>query len=313
MYHIKFFKVPSITKGKGYEIKTVLTLTNDLGDFFFFGEADIVVTIVGTKLKQVLHWSPGMQSVNVKFEGNKLPNEVQLKAEVDHDSVVDCLNDEEDKRAEYFFPLTSIKIKTPVSNTTIQSDRYALRTIDNIEMIEETGHAIAKKVWDGGIITAKYLKQNPGFISPKNPQRIIELGAGCGLLSLALARLYHCKVVTTDLDDAKEICELNIKKANETRVKFETLDWEDCSGREESYDLVIATDCTYNESYFDPLLTALHSLSSKNSTIIIGHKYRNAAEEGFFEKFGQQFQVLFDERIDMLGESVRLVKACIKC
>lgn len=306
MYHVKFFKVPIITKKGGYEIKAVLTLSNDLGDQFFFGNADIVVTIEGTKLRQVLKWTAGLQAVTVQFEAPRLPAQIVMHVEVDQSSVVDCLNDPDDHRAEYFLPIWSIPVPVPKApGQSIQSEKYDVRKIASMDMVEETARSIAKKVWDGGIITSLYIQQNPSFLN--KPKNIIELGTGCGLLGLVLAKTFNTRVLVTDLEDAQEICEKNLAK--DPRVKFQVLDWEEARSLEKEWDLVIATDCTYNSTYFEPLLGALDKLAGSKTEIVIGHKYRNAEEEDFFELFKTRFTVLSDQRVDMFGESIRIVRA----
>ena len=53
----------------------------------------------------------------------------------------------------------------------------------------------ASTVWDSSIVMAKYIEKNAGVFKGK---RCVELGAGCGLVGVVLARV-GAEVVLTDL------------------------------------------------------------------------------------------------------------------
>jgi methylase of polypeptide subunit release factors len=85
--------------------------------------------------------------------------------------------------------------------------------------------------------------------------RILELGAGCGIVGIAIAQvLTETDVILTDLPEAQEIVERNISRAHlakESTLAFQVLDWDvelpaNLQTPSSSLDLVIAADCTYN-------------------------------------------------------------------
>jgi hypothetical protein len=80
-------------------------------------------------------------------------------------------------------------------------------------------------------------------------------------VGITIARLMQeADVVLTDLAEAKEIVEQNLKQARPTNATFKELDWEadipgDVRGSMSQVDLVIAADCTYNpDSRWESLL-----------------------------------------------------------
>lgn len=77
MYHIRFFKIPLLKKKQktsDYEIHAVLTVSNDLGEIYFYGDLELQVQILSRSSPildspfKVIHtsklkWKPGMRSI----------------------------------------------------------------------------------------------------------------------------------------------------------------------------------------------------------------------------------------------------------
>lgn len=84
---------------------------------------------------------------------------------------------------------------------------------------------------------------------------VLELGAGCGMVGIAVAQTNpNSRVLLTDLPEAREIVGHNINsaiKAPGASLTFMELDWDaelpdDLQSTSEQLDLIIAADCTYN-------------------------------------------------------------------
>jgi predicted nicotinamide N-methyase len=98
--------------------------------------------------------------------------------------------------------------------------------------------------------------------------RILELGAGCGIVGIAIAQvLTETDVTLTDLPEAQEIIERNISRAHfakESTLAFQVLDWDaelprNLSTSSSRLDLVVAADCTYNsDSRYNFHISLLH-------------------------------------------------------
>jgi methylase of polypeptide subunit release factors len=85
--------------------------------------------------------------------------------------------------------------------------------------------------------------------------RVLELGTGCGMVGIAIAQtMKKSEVLLTDLPEAREIVECNIKHARPAQgstLNFQELDWDDKLSSDlqtfsSSLNLVVAADCTYN-------------------------------------------------------------------
>ena len=129
-------------------------------------------------------------------------------------------------------------------------------------------------------------------IAKKRRLNCIELGTGCGVVSLGLAQaLPNCNVLLTDLPEAEGIVKWNMlatRPAPNTIISFEVVDWEkdlptSVSSRE--FDLILVADCTYNPSSVPSLVRVLATLAarSRNATVLLAHKVRHSSEAVFFE------------------------------
>ena len=110
--------------------------------------------------------------------------------------------------------------------------------------------------------------------------RVLEVGAGCGLLGLVLSRL-GCDVTLTEVPEALQNLKLNVKanmedseEGEERRARAVQLDWTSDSdvmavgkGMEAGYDVVVGTDVVFSKALVDPLLRCIHSLSGPHTTV----------------------------------------------
>ncbi|KAI5818745.1 putative methyltransferase-domain-containing protein, partial [Pyronema omphalodes] len=120
-------------------------------------------------------------------------------------------------------------------------------------VFEETRDSIAKHIWDGGIAFTAYLtrvfaevgdgkgeeeeQENEGqewvkefdtLLREKKDLKVLELGAGCGIVGLTLSRFLPTSEITlTDLPTAHEICTHNLQfLPPSSRATFRVLDWD---------------------------------------------------------------------------------------
>lgn len=295
----------------------MLTLTNDLGDDYFFGNADLQVAIQSHSkdhakqdiIKQaLLKWTPGMRACkcSVKFSTSAKVKSIQVKVDVTKSE-----NHLDPDVTSYFVPLFSVAVDLKGSYCT--SEKLAIRKMllsDNstVEVTEETGESIARHVWDAGLAMTQLLPGDwvPKFETPS--PKIIELGSGCGLVGIALARLFpKVSLTLTDLDDATEVCTRNLRLNQVPNAKFECLDWDERQNLSSDWDLVVATDCTYNTDSYNALLDTLDCLVGPRTTVLIAHKNRHEAEHLFFSAVADRFTLQSDTYESYHGQKVRVI------
>nr|VWO95929.1 Secreted protein 1 [Ganoderma boninense] len=188
---------------------------------------------------------------------------------------------------------------------------------------EQTSFDLDKKVWDSGIGLSSWLvelarQRVPGdgehqlvsrardvlFASARC--RVVELGAGTGIVSLTLGALRSVSVAqgsgcifTTDLDSALPLLEHNVT-ANDPLFKDSlrpqplALDWDEETlpsevlAVEGGFDAIIMADVTYNTASFPALVRTLSRLLHLSPPdhppiIVLGYKERDPEERTLWD------------------------------
>ncbi|KAL6802224.1 putative methyltransferase domain-containing protein [Trichoderma sp. SZMC 28012] len=184
------------------------------------------------------------------------------------------------------------------------------------------------------------------ILSTAGELNILELGCGVGTLGTGLfAALRHmrpagsggCTVLLTDLEDAEARASRNISRLQESapmtgedtaQLLYENLDWED--GREgrfgpqvqaRRWDLIVLSDCTYNEDGLLSLvetLSALHASNVNKATgesfttkVFVGTKPRHSSENavfGLLDQAGWKMQAKQVLPLPVLGSEAQTVQ-----
>lgn len=352
MHQIKYLKPLTISRNSSavrsdrkdpqYELSTTISLTNDLGEQFFYGETVVTFqvrlyekrrfteayTIVSTLREK---WSPGNRAMNFKacLSGKELNPSgaggfVSVYTSVDDDAEVhDAMNYEDLDTTEMidqtlegtdivdvfrgyetemvrntgvqFIPISSDLLEVPQINQElpIKTDRIALRTLNGVKIYEELSGSIARHLWDAGNLVVSLPRDElisflfkGDTVLDHDRLNILELGTGIGVVSIKMSKHFpNSKVCATDLDDAREICQMNIDLNGCDNCSFEELDWEVEEQNGVKWDVIIVTDCTYNPLYYDALLHVLQRESSSHTVVLIAHKFREPLSESeFFTK-----------------------------
>jgi predicted nicotinamide N-methyase len=126
----------------------------------------------------------------------------------------------------------------------------------------------------------------------KEALRAVELGAGCGIVGIALAQMLpRCSVTLTDLPEVDEIVSRNIKAAHlapGSGLDFQVLDWDEKPSDDVfrgTVDLILVSDCTYNADSLPALVRVLGYLidTSPRALVLVSLKRRHESEAVFFE------------------------------
>lgn len=120
---------------------------------------------------------------------------------------------------------------------------------------------------------------------------VLELGSGCGIVGLQVARLYpKSSVLLTDLPEAMGILDYNLMRAQlaeNSTLKKDLLNWYEelpepvTKGH---FDLILVSDCTYNSDTIPALVNTLAALAARSphALIVVSMKARHESEESFF-------------------------------
>ncbi|KAL7804655.1 putative methyltransferase domain-containing protein [Trichoderma aethiopicum] len=180
---------------------------------------------------------------------------------------------------------------------------------------------------------------------------VLELGCGVGTLGIGLCAVLpqmrpagsgNCTVLLTDLEDAEKRASSNIARLqqnsrmpgqhdNAAQLLYENLDWEE--GRQgrfgpqvqaRRWDLVVLSDCTYNEDGLLALVETLSALHASNvskakataessftSKVFVGTKPRHSSENavfGLLDKAGWKMQAKQVLPLPVLGSEAQSVE-----
>ena len=162
------------------------------------------------------------------------------------------------------------------------------------------------------------------------PLRVLELGAGCGIVGLALAQMRpDTHVLLTDLPEAMDVLALNTaaaRLADGSCVEQLSLDWDTELPKavgERRFELVLVSDCTYNADSLPALVKTLgavvreeREVEEKGAVVLVAMKVRHESESVFFELMAgagfallEQWSVSLPDRSrNALGRSLDVVE-----
>ena len=158
-------------------------------------------------------------------------------------------------------------------------------------------------MWDASIIFAKYVEISSDFsVSSMAGKRVLELGSGCGLGGLALmmrgaaVTLTDLPLVTSSLTSINaarvfgKLHSLGAQVVDFIRPIVAPIDWRDHSlipstfpdsdrlpfiAFEESYDVVLLTDCVFSRSLVKDLVLTILKYCAAKSELICCHEIRD--------------------------------------
>eukprot|EP00731_Ephydatia_muelleri_P027744 Em0019g617a len=153
--------------------------------------------------------------------------------------------------------------------------RYEIcnRTIEIEQEWAELG--LSGVVWDAAPFLSYYLEKFPSIIEGK---RVIELGAGTGLVGMVSNMLGAHEVAVTDMKTASAERNVRLNRHNLINdcIEVSHLEWgKDISHFNPPFDVILAADVIYVEEGFDLLLSTVSQLSDANTTILLScaHRY----------------------------------------
>ncbi|KAJ5579926.1 uncharacterized protein N7459_005911 [Penicillium hispanicum] len=314
VYYIRFLKPPRFQpQKKSVFISALICITTDLGDDFLAQDVDLVASWAHQSTRKTIYemplkWKAGLRQLSISL-GPFSPNDVAQNAAV---LLIRPRNTRQDVLGVHSTPLVISGCSAPFQSLSEPTDKliernFAIGQADSslsLRIWEETGNSIARHIWDAALASITFLRQAitgvdvgmPALIqlltTPRStPLQAVELGAGCGIVGIALATMMdHCNVLLTDLPEVEEIVMRNIYDAHpqpSSSLGYQTLDWDEpppklCS---RPIDLILVSDCTYNADSLPMLVSVLDRLvrSSPDALILVALKRRHDSEAIFFD------------------------------
>ncbi|KAJ5788327.1 hypothetical protein N7457_003317 [Penicillium paradoxum] len=323
VYYVRFLKTPRTQQQKGsLVISALICITTDLGDSFLAEDADLTVTAYGQSSGATFEKSTRWNASNRELAITLGP----LPSHLAHQSMVLTVQVPQlPRQIEPRYPSIPLVVgatsapfgprSTPAEQLVLRRIKYSNTATRPMEIWEETGNSIARHIWDAGLATCTYIhmtleKSRTGSkqrskttgcklpaleralsITRDQPLQVVELGAGCGIVGIALAQMLpNCSVLLTDLPEVEEIITRNINAAQPATMStlhYQNLDWDDPPENlcPRPIDLILVSDCTYNSDSLPALVAALDQLvrRSPEAIILVALKRRHDSETVFFD------------------------------
>ncbi|EHL02470.1 putative UPF0665 family protein C23C4.06c [Glarea lozoyensis 74030] len=171
----------------------------------------------------------------------------------------------------------------------------------DLHIWEETGESIARHIWYAYQPNLPILNS---ILTTKPSLKILELGAGCGIVGISLSTLPNTtQIILTDLPEATDILTQNLSSLP-SDISHEVLDWSaplpaHIAGTE--WDLIAISDCTYNPDVVPDLVKTLGELArGKEVYVVLAMKVRHESELVFFELMDKKgFEVREKMKIEL--------------
>ena len=174
---------------------------------------------------------------------------------------------------------------------------YPLTTYKTVQIIQKSpidSVSTGTTLYLSSQLLAHYLQE-----TTRRGTKVVELGAGTGLVSIALGIL-GWEVWATDLPNViEDVLRINVDRNREGTIVVQELDWcrdswtwihphttDSDQSKQPEFDLIVCADGIYSKELIEPLLRTLKSLSgSKSPSILLSFERRDAPViESFFEQ-----------------------------
>ncbi|KAJ6017896.1 hypothetical protein N7451_001275 [Penicillium sp. IBT 35674x] len=324
VYYIRFLKPPKFHQAKKKNTKlsrpqqkksvfitALISITTDLGDDFLSEDVDLVATWAQRLPRETidqssLKWQAGSRQLSISMGPYSIDHVSQ------HEAVFQIRTQTipQDILGIDTTPLVISGCSAPFKWQSEPAEKLIQRELSmtsqsdlSLKIWEETGNSIARHIWDAALASIIFLNQSitgtatampllNQLLKPRSSAlQAVELGAGCGIVGIALATMLdQCNVLLTDLPEVEKIVMRNIDEAHlkpSSSVRYQNLDWDEpppnlCS---QPIDLILVSDCTYNADSLPTLVSVLDRLvrTSPDALILVALKRRHESEAIFFD------------------------------
>jgi predicted nicotinamide N-methyase len=146
----------------------------------------------------------------------------------------------------------------------------------SLAIVEDYGATLGSHLYDSSIILLRYIDNFPS--GSWLTKKVLELGAGCGLVGLYIGQLSDRIVVISDKRCQQYLIEMNIA-ANQMQRKcrFLECDWSNdnhvrevvLQGSDQQYDFIIATDVLYDLTTASLFFSVIRRIAFPMRTIVL--------------------------------------------
>jgi EEF1A lysine methyltransferase 3 len=183
----------------------------------------------------------------------------------------------------------------------------------HIEELVETGTEGAielpywAKVWEGTFLLAFFMGKQPLVLG----QRILEIGAGLGVVGIYSALCGHQVTITDNQDDALLFARANVLLNDCSQVEVRKLDWRH-PDLPHQFDVIVGSEVIYDRSSYPGLVEFLHQALSPSGVVFLS-KNEQLPTPAFFTELTRHFKLKQTvQTMATNGEPVRIALYAIR-
>lgn len=163
------------------------------------------------------------------------------------------------------------------------------------------------KVWDSSLLLAYFMGKQPVVLG----RRILEIGAGVGVVGIYAALCGHRVTVTDNNDDALRFARANALMNDAQQVEVLKLDWNDPTFSE-TYDVIVGSEIVYERESYPALVQFLRRTLAPGGIIFLA-KNAGLHAPSFFVELTKYFEFKqTTQTIQADGESQEIVLYAIR-
>jgi methyltransferase-like protein 23 len=121
------------------------------------------------------------------------------------------------------------------------------------------------RIWPAAQALAAFLLEEPVWIKDK---AVLEMGAGIGVPSFAVAHMTGKSIVSDNNPDAVELVRQNIKQLELSDIRAEQIDWNRAAILE-NVETLLLSDINYDPNQFKSLISIIEGYKAQGTDIII--------------------------------------------
>jgi len=141
------------------------------------------------------------------------------------------------------------------------------------------------KIWEASLVLADFL----AGMSPQPGRRLLEIGAGVGLVGVVAAAFGHRMTITEINPHALDFIRANCLINEISQIEIVRLDW-NSPDLKDRFDYIVGSEVVYHERDFDPLQNLFRRIMKPEGKILLCSEARKITME-FYRRLQSSFKL----------------------
>ncbi|NNF97753.1 MAG: methyltransferase [Desulfobacteraceae bacterium] len=180
--------------------------------------------------------------------------------------------------------------ETTIEELLIHDKRFRFHVPASIDRFLDADDALKDfplwaKMWEASVILSNFLSKMPALPDEK----MLELGAGLGVVGIVAAAFGHKVTMTEYNTDALNFAHANAELNNSENITIAALDWNNPAVDGE-FDVIIGSEITFNKNNFNNIYKLLRRYLKSDGRAILAEGMRASGLE-FYKTMSAHFDI----------------------